>query len=64
MVQDLMGMLFNKKYQTNDNGTYSSLDFKKVIFVLEDVDASSDVVKDRKLLAEEEAAWPAPAIIE
>ena len=50
---DLMGMLFNKKYQLNDNGTYNALDFKKVIFVLEDVDASSDVVKDRKLLAEE-----------
>jgi len=49
----LMGLLFNKRYQTNDSGTYTSFDFNKIIFVFEDVDASSDVVKDRTLLAEE-----------
>jgi len=50
----LMGMLFNKKYQTDDSGAYTNLDYKQVIFVLEDVDAGSKVVKDRELVAAEE----------
>mmetsp|Transcript_31489 Transcript_31489/g.75975 ORF Transcript_31489/g.75975 Transcript_31489/m.75975 type:complete len:571 (+) Transcript_31489:1071-2783(+) len=51
----LMSLLFNKRYITNDSGAYSSLDFDRVIYVFEDVDASSDVVKCRKLIAEERA---------
>jgi chaperone BCS1 len=50
---NLMTLLFNKRYQTHDSGTLTSLDFKQVIFVFEDVDASSNVVKCRKLLEEE-----------
>ncbi|KAL3927983.1 MAG: hypothetical protein SGBAC_012852 [Bacillariaceae sp.] len=51
----LMRLVFNKHYITNDSGAYSSLDFDRVIYVFEDVDASSDVVKCRKLIAEERA---------
>lgn len=51
----LMSLMFNKRYITNDSGAYSSLDFDRVIYVFEDVDASSDVVKCRKLIAEERA---------
>ncbi|CAJ1945560.1 unnamed protein product [Cylindrotheca closterium] len=51
----LMSLLFNKRYMTNDSGAYSSLDFNRIIYVFEDVDASSDVVKSRKLIAEERA---------
>jgi chaperone BCS1 len=50
---NLMSLLFNKRYQTHDSGTLTSLDFNEVIFVFEDVDASSNVVKFRKLLEEE-----------
>lgn len=49
----LMSLMFNKRYITNDSGAYSSLDFDQMIYVFEDVDASSDVVKCRKLMAEE-----------
>ncbi|CAJ1945558.1 unnamed protein product [Cylindrotheca closterium] len=51
----LMNLMFNKKYITNDSGAHSSLDFNRIIYVFEDVDASSDVVKSRKLIAEESA---------
>jgi chaperone BCS1 len=42
-----MSMFFNKTYQANDNGHPQLLDFENVIFVLEDVDAATDVVKKR-----------------
>jgi len=41
----LMSLLFNKRYMTNDSGSYSSLDFDQVIDMFEDVDASSNVVE-------------------
>lgn len=52
---NLMSLLFNQRYQTNNSGTHTSLDFKRVIFVLEDVDASFQVVKCRKRLNREKA---------
>jgi hypothetical protein len=50
---NLMSVLFNKQYQTHDSGTLTFLVFKQVMFVLEAVDASSNVVKCRMLLEEE-----------
>ena len=38
---NLMDLLFNQKYRLDDTGAYSKLDFSKLIFVLEDVDAGS-----------------------
>lgn len=47
-------MFFNKKYQSeNSGGAFITLDYNQVIFVLEDVDASSKVVRDRALVAAE-----------
>jgi SpoVK/Ycf46/Vps4 family AAA+-type ATPase len=48
-----MSLLFNERYQTHGSGMLTSLDFKQVIFMFEDVDASSNVVKCRKLLEAE-----------
>lgn len=55
---ELMALLFNQKYPSDDydSGALNKLDFKKVIFVLEDVDAGSPVVKSRVLIQAEEEA--------
>lgn len=59
---NLMDLLFNKKYQLDDNGEFSNLEFNQVIYVLEDVDASSEVVKDRRLLQKERKAQAAKTV--
>jgi chaperone BCS1 len=51
---ELMGLLFNKHYSLDDTGALTELDLKHFIFVLEDVDAGSSVVKSRDLIQAEE----------
>ena len=46
--QDLMNIFYDKNFATPDLEIPIKLDFSKVIFVLEDIDCATDVVKSRK----------------
>jgi len=50
----LMKVFFNKRYQATGSGEPMDLDFKDVIFVLEDVDAATDVVLKRKTVRKQQ----------
>ena len=46
----LMSLLFNTKFHLDDSGVPRELKFDQLIFILEDVDAESPVVKNRALV--------------